>query len=450
MTTSRSMRRLARWVPIAAIALAAGCTRTDVLTSPPGGSTGALPALQTKPITAPDLSSLKSSAPTIATCAPPTVFPLTDGSRTVGSVSVSNDATNIYVTYATPTKYWWIANTQLAVAKSAADVPRDASGAASPWDFPLSGEHTPPITSVTYTVAMSSVGVTTGQTAYVSAMAGLEHPVTETDAGLEGAWEWIVMWGVGNTASTSTEVIHPYTVASCSGTVTPPPVVTPPATSGGVITITFDDGFATTYNNAYPVLKKLGMVADAAVNPTPIDEGWGDYMTPAQVQELWNQGWAVVSHTMDHQDLTTLSAPAMEAEIRDSKAWIVSHNYGPSSMFVVPFHSWGARERAMIANYHTYVRGHTIGEWSPERYTAWPITQPFDIYAFEPEFAPYKTAQGRALTMTKIKYAVDNGKYLDLMFHRVPTATLPQFQELMTEIATSYKANLRTYKDIAK
>ena len=52
--------------------------------------------------------------------------------------------------------------------------------------------------------------------------------------------------------------------------------------------------------------------------------------------------------------------------------------------------------------------------------------------------------------MSKVKYAVDNGLYLDLMFHRIPAATLPQFKELMTSIATTYKANVVTWKEIAK
>jgi peptidoglycan/xylan/chitin deacetylase (PgdA/CDA1 family) len=444
-----SFGNLVRWLPLAGIMLAVGCTRTDVLLNPPGQSSGTLPALQAKSIPAPVLSSLKASAPTIATCAPATVYPLTDGTRTAGTVSVSNDATNLYVTYYTPSTYWWVANTQLAVASTSAGIPRDASGAASPWDFPSGAAHEPPIKSVTYTIALSKVGVQAGQTAYLSAMAGVVHPTTESEAGLEGSWEWLVMWGVGNTTTTAKDVIHAYTVASCGGTVTPPPPPPPPATKG-VITITFDDGFATTYSNAYPVLRDLGLRGNAAVNPTPINEGWGDYMKPAQVQALWTAGWAVVSHTMDHQDLTTLSAAAMEAEIRDSKAWIEAKGYGPATAFVVPFHSWGARERAMIQKYHTYTRGHTIDEFSPERFATWPVTQPMDINAFEPEYAPYRTAQGRALTMAKVKYAIDNGLYLDLMFHKVPAATLPQFKELMTSIATTYKANVVTWKEIAK
>jgi hypothetical protein len=451
VTHSRSLRRIAGWLPLLAVALAAGCTRTDVLTNPPGqaGSTPAeIRATQPMSIPAPTLSSLKASSPTISSaCAPATVYPLTDGKRTIGSVSVTNDATDIYVTYATPTKYWWISDTRLAVEKTAGLIPKDDAGKPSPWDFSYAGVHEPPITSFTYTIPLTKVGVTGGQTAYIAAMAGVVHPVTESDAGLEGNWEWLVMWGVGNTTATASEQVHAYPVASCGGG----PVITPtPTPSGGVITITFDDGFATTFTNAYPVLRDLGLKGNVAVNPTPIDEQWGDYMKFSNLQTLWGAGWAIVNHTMDHQDLTTLSAAAMEAEIRDAKAWIIAKGFGPSDVFIVPFHSWGARERTMIQKYHTYTRGHTIDEFSPEKFATWPVTDKMDITAFEPEFAPYKTAQGRDLTMAKVKYAVDNGLYLDLMFHRIPTSTLPQFKELMTSIATNYKNSVVTWKEIAR
>ena len=47
-------------------------------------------------------------------------------------------------------------------------------------------------------------------------------------------------------------------------------------------------------------------------------------------------------------------------------------------------------------------------------------------------------------------YAVDNGKYLDLLFHKIPTTTLPAFKDLMTQIATSYKPNVVTWKEVAQ
>ncbi|MDB4900162.1 MAG: hypothetical protein JWN53_1970, partial [Gemmatimonadetes bacterium] len=55
---------------------------------------------------------------------------------------------------------------------------------------------------------------------------------------------------------------------------------------------------------------------------------------------------------------------------------------------------------------------------------------------------------GRALTMSKVKFAVDNGLYLDLMFHRVQPADVATFKDLMTQVS-AYKTYIRTFKDIA-
>jgi hypothetical protein len=70
------------------------------------------------------------------------------------------------------------------------------------------------------------------------------------------------------------------------------------------------------------------------------------------------------------------------------------------------------------------------------------------LTAFEPEFAPFTTADGRALTMSKIKYAVDNGLFLDVFFHHLTAKQQAGFQELMNEIVSKYKANIRTYDQL--
>jgi hypothetical protein len=437
---NRSSRRAVAWLPMILAGVAGAACRENAIVGPlPDGK---LPAAQTKTIPPPSLSSLRSTAPAISsTCGTGTTWVLSDGKQTVGSVTVNNDAGNIYVTYAVPTQHWWLSDSRLAVAKSASAIPNDGAGNPSPWDFTLGTAHDPPVTAFTYTVALSSVGVTAGQTAYIAAFAGVVHPVVESN--YEGDWEWIVMWGL--TSQTSTETIHPYTVVACGGQ----PPVAPPPTSGGIFTLTFDDGFKTTWVNVYPVLRDLGLKGNIAVNPTPIDQGWSDYMTLANLNSLWAEGWSIVSHTMDHKDLTTLSAAEMEAEIRDSKAWVAAHGFGPTNVFIVPFHAWGDRERTMIQQYHTYARGHTIDEFWPELYQPVPITHPLDLTAFEPEFAPYKTDAGRKLTMDKVKYAVDNGFFLDLMFHRIPNDQVTNFRTLMTQIA-AYKANLRTWMDVGQ
>ena len=55
------------------------------------------------------------------------------------------------------------------------------------------------------------------------------------------------------------------------------------------------------------------------------------------------------------------------------------------------------------------------------------------------------TQAGRDLTMSKIDYAVKNGMFLDLMFHKITPKQLPAFKQLMTDIAAKYKANIGTW-----
>ncbi len=432
-------------------ALAVGGCQDGAVTGPPGAQPApeepaTLPAAEVKSIPAPEVSSLRSSAALVATCAPATAYPLSDGKRTIGSVSVGNDATNLYVTYAVPTKHWWLSDSRLAIEKSASAIPRDKKGNPAPWSFTYSGTHEPPVTSYTYTVALSKIGVQTGADVYIAAMGGVLHPVVETN--YAGSWEWMVMWGLAS--QTNLNPVHKYTIASCGGA-TPAPApapAPPPATSGGLIAITFDDGYLTAFSNGYPVLRDLGLKANVAVNPTPVNEFWADYMTLANLNTLWGAGWGIVSHTMDHADLTTLTPAALDAQLRDSQAWLVAKGFGPTSVFIVPFHSWGAREHTAIQKYYKYTRGHTIDEFSPARYTPLPMSAtPMDLYAFEPEFAPYRTAAGRALTMDRVKYAVDNGKFLDLLFHRIPATDVPAFKQLMTEVA-AYKSSVRTWREL--
>lgn len=444
MAEFQSSPRWRRTLALFVLAAASACREVAVTSPPEPAAEPQLPASETRPIARPELSSLRSTAPTIATCAPPTTYTLSEGSRSPGTVSIGNDASNIYVTYAITAQHWWVSDTRLAVVRSSADVPKDSKGRPDPWAFPYSGVHEPPVTSFTYTIPLSKVPAQLGQTIVVAAMAGVVHPVNENK--YEGNWEWMVMWGLN---STKGETIHSYTLATCGQQ--PPPPPPPPASSAkGIITITFDDGYRTTYDNAYPVLKGLGLRANIAVNPEPIDGGWSDYLTLSMLNELNGAGWSIVSHSVTHADLTKLTASQLDRELRDSQAWVKSHGFGPTNVFIVPYHSWGARERNAIASVYKYARGHTIDEWSPEKYAAVPITTPLDLTAYEPEFAPYSTAQGRALTMEKIQRAVDNGLFLDLLFHRIPANQVASFRELMSQVASAYKGNVRTWAEVAQ
>ena len=228
-------------------------------------------------------------------------------------------------------------------------------------------------------------------------------------------------------------------LASCGDSPTEPDPV-----SGGIFTLTFDDGWLTTYTNVFPVLQELGLKGNVAVNPNPIDLEWDGYMRMSHLRELRDAGWSIVSHSLSHRDLTTLSSDELHRELRDSKAWVERNGFGPTDVFIVPFHRWGEREREAITGYYERARGISANQFMPPRLVDYPVTEPYDITGFEPEFAPFTTPEGREQTLAYVRRAVEQGEAIDLFFHQITTDQLPAFRTLMESIA-EYKANLRTW-----
>lgn len=443
---SSSVRRRRAWPRITLATLAAVVVACGDRTPIDPVSTGTdgvprqetLPADSAAPVAAPVLSSMAASPPMLALCAAPVEYRLTNLRETIGTVRVANDAKQLSVTYSVTAKDWYLTDTRLAVARSYLEIPQDARRVPLPWSFPHAGVHVPAVKTQTYALPLADLKVVAGQQLVVAAMAGVVHPKTSSPA---GPWEWLVMWGIGNVSGSSFETAHNYTVAGCAGQPAPTP-----APNTGRVTITFDDGWRDTYTNAYPVLEQLGLKGNVAIYPQPIDGGWSAFMTLAQVKELHRKGWSVVSHSVSHRDLTTLTPAELTTELRDSKRWIEENGFGPARTFVVPFHAWGMRERTEIEKHYARARGYAVNQFVPFRFTALPVSsRPFEVYGYEPEFAPYTTAAGRATTLQIVERAVTSGTHVDIFFHRIPDEQLGAFRTLMQDIAR-YKANVVTWQ----
>lgn len=85
------------------------------------------------------------------------------------------------------------------------------------------------------------------------------------------------------------------------------------------VLITFDDGYEDNYQNAYPVLKQMGLKATIFV-VTDFMNGKKGYLTWAQCREMEKHGITVESHTVDHKSMTDLSDDQLRKELTDSKA----------------------------------------------------------------------------------------------------------------------------------
>jgi peptidoglycan/xylan/chitin deacetylase (PgdA/CDA1 family) len=91
--------------------------------------------------------------------------------------------------------------------------------------------------------------------------------------------------------------------------------------------ITFDDGYADFYREAFPVMNRYGFTATvylptAFIRDSPTQFKRKDCLTWAEVRELHKHGVSFGSHTVNHPQLRQLSFPAINHEIGDSKKTI--------------------------------------------------------------------------------------------------------------------------------
>lgn len=83
------------------------------------------------------------------------------------------------------------------------------------------------------------------------------------------------------------------------------------------VVITFDDGDADQYNNAFPVLKKYGYTATFYIVTGQV--GARDYMSWSQLTDLVKSGMSIEAHSVTHPNLAHLRTSKIDEELRDSK-----------------------------------------------------------------------------------------------------------------------------------
>ena len=85
------------------------------------------------------------------------------------------------------------------------------------------------------------------------------------------------------------------------------------------ILLTFDDGYADAYGNAFPILQKYGFVGTFFIITDRITYGESNYVTWDQVVEMHDAGMDIQSHTRTHLDLRGLSGAQLLWQILGSR-----------------------------------------------------------------------------------------------------------------------------------
>jgi len=217
----------------------------------------------------------------------------------------------------------------------------------------------------------------------------------------------------------------------------------------GAITLTFDDGFVTMYDNAWPVLQEFGLVGNIGVNPARVG-GPGEfpaYMTKANLDELDVAGWSMVSHGMTHDTLTTLTVGELDWELRASQQWIDDQGYRGSNVFIVPYHIWSARERNAIGTYYEAARGTTASMFSPDSLVPWRPSNPYNLTGIEADSLPYTTVAGRDRLRALLQRTADEGAFLDVFFHDVPAANVNDLRAMLA-VVDEFRERVLPYHEL--
>jgi peptidoglycan/xylan/chitin deacetylase (PgdA/CDA1 family) len=119
-----------------------------------------------------------------------------------------------------------------------------------------------------------------------------------------------------------------------------------PALPAKPVVVSFDDGYASQYTNAEPVLARLGWPGVLNLEVSRIDVPGG--LSSGVVQSLVGRGWELASHTLTHPDLTRVSAAELKREVVNSRV-ALERDYGvPIRFFCFPYGHSDAAARAAV------------------------------------------------------------------------------------------------------
>ena len=102
------------------------------------------------------------------------------------------------------------------------------------------------------------------------------------------------------------------------------------------IILSFDDGYADNYSNAFPLLKKYGFEATFSLVTQPIDFGDPTYISWDNVIEMHAAGMEFGAHSYRHLDLRDRDVDFLVYEIIGSKEAIEARTNEPVRYFVYP------------------------------------------------------------------------------------------------------------------
>jgi len=141
------------------------------------------------------------------------------------------------------------------------------------------------------------------------------------------------------------------------------------------LVVTFDDGYQSVYEEAFPILKLYQMCAtvfltvgeDTTSEPAsrlPSLQG-RSMLSWREIREMHSAGIAFGAHTLTHADLTRMPEGQVEAEIRKPVAMIEQALGAPVASFAYPYGRFDQRSLAVVRQQFVCACSDKMGLVSP-------------------------------------------------------------------------------------
>lgn len=205
------------------------------------------------------------------------------------------------------------------------------------------------------------------------------------------------------------------TVALDAVSLTALPNQVPATFAAGMVSLTFDDGDASVYQNGFPALKSYGYRGTFYLNAATLNTS--GFLTTAQVRSLAAGGNEIGSHLYHHSDMVQLDAATLADELSGNVSALqrVLATTTPINAFASPYGSYTSGTVDTVMNYATSHRTtdggmNTKADLDPRTIHAKLVTQ----------------SMTAADIATLVKQAQTTHSWLVLVYHNIAASSASQ------------------------
>jgi len=210
---------------------------------------------------------------------------------------------------------------------------------------------------------------------------------------------------------------------------------TPVPFTRGIVSVSFDDGWANQYKNAYPVMQQDGLIGTYNIISGELTDQ-PDYMSVTMLKNLLSSGNEIASHSVTHPDLTTVSPTALVTEMSQSQATLQQTLGVPITDFAYPYGAYNANTIAVGKQYYQSQRSVNAGYNTKDNLD---LTQ-LKIYEVDSNVS-------QAQVQGWINGAVQQHAWLVLVYHEIATTPVDPTDSLYDTQPTDFTAEMTYLKN---